>query len=299
MTHLRASRWPDLRAPAGALAAMLLLAVAPPSAAASPAADAPVPGRGAGPVVLEGDFEQGGLVFGRTDPGAEIHLDGTPVRVGEDGGFVFGFDRDAGREAVLEITGPDGERVTERLSVAAREWDVQRIDGLPPQQVTPDEAALERIRREAVLINAARAADTAAEDFRGGFIWPVIGRISGIYGSQRILNGEPRQPHLGIDIAAPTGTPVVAAAPGSVTLAEADLFFTGGTVILDHGHGISTVYSHLDAVEVEVGERLEQGERLGTVGATGRVTGPHLDWRVNWFQTRVDPARLVGPMPAP
>jgi murein DD-endopeptidase MepM/ murein hydrolase activator NlpD len=200
---------------------------------------------------------------------------------------------------VLEITYPDGRTGVERLAVAAREWDVQRIDGLPPQQVTPDEAALVRIRREGALINEARGTDSPAEDFRRGFVWPVTGRITGIYGSQRILNGQPRQPHLGIDIAAPTGTAVVAAAPGTVTLAEPDLFFTGGTVILDHGHGLSTVYSHLDAVEVRVGERLDQGGRLGTVGATGRVTGPHLDWRVNWFQTRVDPAQLVGPMPSP
>ncbi|MFQ5972971.1 MAG: M23 family metallopeptidase, partial [Alphaproteobacteria bacterium] len=168
---------------------------------------------------------------------------------------------------------------------------------LPPRKVTPSEEDLARIRREAARIQAARARDSAEGWFLDGFRWPVRGRLTGVYGSQRILNGEPRAPHLGVDIAAPRGTPVHAAARGFVALAEADLFFTGGTVVLDHGHGVSTIYSHLDTLEVSAGVVVEQGQRLGTVGSTGRSTGPHLDWRVNWFQVRLDPVLVAGPMP--
>ncbi len=162
--------------------------------------------------------------------------------------------------------------------------------------VTPDAKVLKRIRREAKAIGKIRRLDTAETWFADGFVWPVRGPISGVFGSQRILNGEPRCPHYGVDIAAPRGTPVTAPAPGRVALAEADLYFTGGTVMLDHGHGVSSVFSHLDRVSVTVGQVLRRGEALGTVGASGRATGPHLDWRVNWFAERLDPALLVGPM---
>ena len=249
-------------------------------------------------VELDGQLVQGGLVIGRTTPGATIALDGRPVRVdAASGAFAIGFGRDHGPSAKLIVRLPDGTRQVETLAIAARDYDIQRIDGLPPRQVTPNTLDLERIRREGALISAARARDGAETTFLAGFAWPVIGRISGVYGSQRILNGEPRRPHLGLDIAAPVGTPVHAAAAGSVTLAEADLFYTGGTVILDHGHGVTTIYSHLDRVDVAAGAIVAQGTVIGTLGATGRATGPHLDWRINWFQTRLDPRLVVGPMP--
>ena len=184
------------------------------------------------------------------------------------------------------------------LEIAARQWNIARIDGLPPGKVTPKPEDIERIRREAALIREARARRTARTDFLGGFIWPAEGRISGRYGDQRILNGEPRSPHLGTDIAAPVGTPVRAAAAGVVTLAERDLFYTGGTIVIEHGHGLTTIYSHLAEVGVAAGAQVAQGDRIGAIGATGRATGPHLDWRLNWFQERLDPELVVGPLKA-
>ena len=172
-----------------------------------------------------------------------------------------------------------------------------RLPAADPGPLLGSAPELARIRREGAEIAAVRRRDTAATWFARGFRWPLFGVVTGVYGSQRILNGEPRRPHYGIDIAAPTGTPVGVPAAGLVALAEADLFFTGGTVLIDHGHGLTSVYSHLAEVLVRVGDKVATGDILGTVGATGRVTGPHLDWRVNWFKTRLDPALLAGPMP--
>ena len=245
---------------------------------------------------LSGPLTQGALVFGRTDPGTTVEYDGQVLRVDDvTGAFVFGIGRDAPAEAAIVTVSSDGARVVHKLSVASRQYDIERIDGLPPRKVTPSEAALKRIRREGKMIADARGRDGPEVWFADGFIWPVEGRISGSYGNQRILNGEPRTPHLGIDIAAPAGTPVRAAGQGRVTLAEPDLFYTGGTIVLDHGHGVTTIYSHLQDVSVASGVEVAQGEVIGTVGSTGRSTGPHLDWRINWFQTRLDPALIVAP----
>jgi murein DD-endopeptidase MepM/ murein hydrolase activator NlpD len=252
----------------------------------------------AGTLSLEGAMEQGGLVRGKTDPGTQVALDGRALRVAPDGGFIFGFGRDAPAHAKLDLVFADGTREHRALQVAARSYDIQRIDGLPQQQVTPDPAMLERIEREAAAIKTARHADSDLRFFEESFVWPAVGPISGVYGSQRILNGEPRAPHLGLDIAAPRGSPIVAAAAGTVTLAERDLFFTGGTVIIDHGYGLATTYQHMDSVDVRVGAHVAAGERIGTVGATGRVTGPHLHWSLNWYEVRLDPALAVPPMPA-
>jgi murein DD-endopeptidase MepM/ murein hydrolase activator NlpD len=248
-------------------------------------------------LVLNGALEQGGLVHGKTEPGSKVTLDGRAVRVAPDGSFIFGFGRDAPGKVALDIVSPDGAREHQDLEVAARHYDVQRINGLPEQQVTPDAATLERIKREAATINAARGADSDQLAFETKLRWPVIGPISGVYGSQRILNGEPRAPHAGVDIAAPRGTPIIAAAAGVVTLAEKDLFFTGGTVIIDHGYGLATTYQHMDRVDVSVGEHVAAGQPIGLLGATGRVTGPHLHWALNWYEVRLDPMLAVGPMP--
>jgi murein DD-endopeptidase MepM/ murein hydrolase activator NlpD len=180
--------------------------------------------------------------------------------------------------------------------VAKRTYDVQRIDGLPPKKVTPSEEDMVRIRKEYALIRTARDRDDAREDFLGGFEWPARGRISGVYGSQRILNGVPRRPHFGVDVAAPVGTLVYAPADGVVTLAHDDMFFSGGTLIVDHGHGLSSSFLHLNAVLVKEGDRVRQGDPIAKIGATGRVTGPHLDWRMNLVGARLDPQLLVGPM---
>jgi murein DD-endopeptidase MepM/ murein hydrolase activator NlpD len=246
---------------------------------------------------IDGIFKQGGMATGKVAPGARVRLDGKDVLVARDGTFVLGFGRDAPAEAVVEIATPDGSRETHRYAIEKRTYRIQRIDGLPRKMVTPSPEALKRIRAEGKLINAARGGFTQVPHYAAGFLWPAKGRISGIYGSQRILNGEPRRPHLGIDIAAPAGTPVVASAAGTVTLAHTDLYFTGGTVIIDHGHGLSTVYSHLSAVSVKTGQTVTRGQGIGKIGSTGRSTGPHLDWRINWFQERLDPMLIAGPMP--
>lgn len=250
-------------------------------------------------VTLSGQMVQGGLVTGRTLPGAKVTIDGQPVRVRADGRFLIGFGRDAGARAELKVAPPAGAPVVRVLAIGKRDWDIQRIDGLPPRMVTPPPETLARIKAENAKIKSARLADTDRAMFDSGFIWPVQGKISGVYGSQRILNGEPRQPHFGVDVAAPVGTPVVAAADGIVRLAERDLYYTGGTILIDHGYGLNSVYSHLESVVVKPGDTVRQGDKVGTLGGTGRVTGPHLDWRVNLFLTRLDPALLVPPMPAP
>jgi len=247
---------------------------------------------------LEGHFTQGGLVFGTTDPAAQVRLDGRSVRVSPIGHFLLGFGRDHPAEAHLEVAFPDGTTERRTLSITAREYQIQRIDGLPSTMVTPPEEVLARIHADAERIAAARAQDRPEPLFESGFIRPAIGPISGVFGSQRILNGEPRQPHYGVDIAAPPGTPVVAPADGVVTIAETDMYYTGGTVLLDHGYGLTSVYSHMHEVTVAAGQWVHQGDQIGTVGATGRATGPHLDWRINWFDQRLDPAFLVPPMPA-
>jgi murein DD-endopeptidase MepM/ murein hydrolase activator NlpD len=246
---------------------------------------------------LEGELIQGGLVRGHVAPGSAVWLDGRELRVAADGRFVFGFGRDARSRAELVVRRPDGHEDQRTLDVATRTYRVQRIDGLPPREVTPSEQDLARIQADAKLIEAARARDSDGVGFTQEIAWPALGRISGIYGSQRILNGEPRAPHRGIDVAAPAGTPVQAMASGVVSLAESDLYFTGGTVMVDHGHGLHSIYAHMQDVLVEVGQGVAQGAPLGRVGATGRATGPHLHWGIYWFDEALDPALLAGPMP--
>jgi len=258
--------------------AVLLLAVAPAAA-----------------VELAGPLTQGGLIVGTAPPGTSVAFEGRKLRVDPQiGTFVFGIGRDHGPEAALTVTHPDGRVEKQTLAIAPRHWQIERVDGLPPRMVTPPPEVLDRIRREGALINAARSRDSATMDFAHGFVLPAKGRLSGFYGSQRILNGKPRRPHLGLDVAGPVGTPVHAAAAGEVVLAEANLYYTGGTVAIDHGHGLTTIYSHMASVGVKVGDHVAQGAAIGTIGATGRVTGPHLDWRLNWFNVRLDP-QLVLP----
>ncbi len=251
-------------------------------------ANEPPPG-----IAWQGEFIQGGLVIGIAQPGVSLRLGERMVPVAPDGRFVLGFGRDEAAAVPLHIGYGNGRDLQVTLGIAQRQYKIQRIDGLPPAQVTPPPALLERIRRENAMIAAVRQRNTPRTDFLQGWIWPASGPVSGIYGSQRILNGEPRQPHFGVDIAAPAGSPVVASTDGEVALAEPDLYYTGGTIMLDHGMGITAVYSHLQTVRVKTGQRVKQGEVIGSVGATGRATGPHLDWRVNWFDVRLDPQRLL------
>lgn len=245
---------------------------------------------------LAGEWKQGGLVVGRTEPGARVWFNGEPLRVSAEGLFVFGFHRDDPPQATLRIRGADGREHSQLHAVAQREYEVQRIDGLPQQMVTPPPAVLERIAGDARRVREARTHDLPRTDFADGFVWPVKARLSSVYGSRRILNGEPRQPHYGIDIAAPTGTPVVATAGGVVQMADPDLYYTGGTLIIDHGAGVTSTYLHLSRLDVKAGEVVRQGQTVGAVGASGRVTGPHLCFRYNWRESRLDPELLLPAM---
>lgn len=243
-------------------------------------------------VKLEGRATQGGMMIGHAPPGARITLDGKPVRPTAAGAFVFGFGRDQPPEAELVVE-TEGKSETRVIAVEPRSWDVQHVKGLLPETVTPPPELLARIAREGKMLNEARAADSDEEAFLKPFVWPADGPISGIYGSQRILNGEPRQPHMGLDIAAPEGAPVRAAAAGRVAVAESDLFYTGGTVLIDHGHGLSSIYVHLKSLAVKPGAMVAQGEEIGAVGKTGRASGAHLHFGVSWFDERLDPALLL------
>ena len=247
-------------------------------------------------IELDGNLVQGGVVMGRTTPGTKLTLGDTKIRVSADGAFLIGFGRDAPKRVELRAEFPDGGAQLRVLDIRQRKYKIQRIDGLPKGKVSPSKKDMKRIGTEGALINSARARDTDKAFFLGGFVWPIKGRISGVYGSQRILNGKPRRPHLGVDIAARTGTPIVATAGGIVRIAHSGMFFTGKTVAIDHGHGLVSIYAHMSGVSVENGQRIPKGTPIGEVGATGRVTGPHLHWGVSWFKTRLDPALLVGPM---
>lgn len=247
-------------------------------------------------VAFVGAFVQGGLVQGRVPPGTKVQFDDRDLRVGPDGVFLIGFGRDV-QGGTLALTYPDGRSDVRTLAVEKRSWQIQRVDGLPQQTVTPNEQELQRIRAEAALAREARQIDSAEPLFRAGFVWPATGPISGVYGSQRILNGEPRAPHYGVDIAAPPGTPVVATADGTVTLAHDDMLLSGKTLIVDHGYGLNSVYYHLSEITVPPGARVSQGQMVGKVGASGRASGPHLHWGMNLFDVRLDPALLVPPMP--
>ncbi|RMH43743.1 MAG: M23 family metallopeptidase [Gammaproteobacteria bacterium] len=245
---------------------------------------------------LWGHLVPGGMVRGTVAPKWQLFLDEKPVVVNRHGRFAFGFGRDQTGAHWLDAKHPSGTHFRFKLIVNKRQFAIQRIDGLPPQQVTPTAPEiLRRIRAEAKRVHEARTIVSQSEGFWQQFIRPAEGKISGVYGSQRILNGEPKRPHFGEDIAAPVGQPVKACADGIVRLAASDLYFSGGTIIIDHGAGISSSYLHLSEVLVKVGQKVRQGEQIGRVGQTGRATGPHLDWRLNWFDVRLDPRLAVAP----
>ena len=243
-------------------------------------------------IEFNGKFIQGHFIIGKTDPKSKIIIDKKEVKVSKDGFFVFGIDRDRKFDILItKINNNKKEKIIKKIF--KRKYKIQRIDGLPENKVTPPEEVYKRIKKENNAIGEARAINSNLVFFKEKFIMPVEGIITGVYGSQRILNGKPRWPHYGIDIAANQGTMILSSGTGMVTMAEDDLYYTGGTIIMDHGHGISTIYSHLENVMVSVGDKINKGDVIGTVGSTGRSTGPHLDFRINWFQTRLDPMSVL------
>ncbi|MCW8916806.1 MAG: M23 family metallopeptidase [Magnetovibrio sp.] len=244
---------------------------------------------------LNGSFKQGGLVVGQVEPGAQVQLNGEAIEVAANGAFVIGFARDAKPSATLTvITG--GKTDFQKLTIAKQNYKIQRIDGLPSRKVTPNPADVARIKADNAQIWKVRVSMNADTRFLSGFQWPVTGPISGVFGSQRILNGKPKSPHNGVDIAAPRGSTIVTPADGVVALVHQDMFYTGKTVMIDHGMGLTTVYAHMDDVSVIEGQVLIQGDSIGTVGKTGRATGPHLHWGMTWKSTHLDPMLAAGPM---
>ena len=247
-------------------------------------------------VRLPDHLQQGEFVIGHAPPGTQIEFAGRRLRVAADGTFVFGLERDAPALAELAIRYANGTTATRKLAIARREYRIERVEGLPQKTVTPDPETAARIEREQTRVAEARKQDDEREDFLHGFSMPVDGaRISGVYGSQRIDNGTPKAPHMGLDMAVPEGTSIHAPAAGIVRLAEPDLVLTGGTVLIDHGFGLTSSFLHMSRLDVRVGDRVERGAIIGAAGMTGRATGPHVHWGFNWFDVRLDPALLPKP----
>jgi murein DD-endopeptidase MepM/ murein hydrolase activator NlpD len=247
----------------------------------------------AGELNLTGKKIQGGLVVGWATPGAKIMLDGKSIQQAQAGDFLLGFSRDAKATSELRILFTDGSTDMQELKIKQRKYKIQRIDGLPKRKVTPNAKDLSRIKRERTLINKARLTSVDEPHFTAGFTRPVSGRISGVYGSQRILNGKPRRPHFGVDIAAPTGTKIKAASAGIVVFAHRGMFFNGKTLVINHGMGLRSTYIHMSAISVKTGDRVVKGQVVGKIGKTGRATGPHLHWGLTLGRTPLDPELLL------
>ena len=243
-------------------------------------------------VFLEGDFIQGGLVKGKTDNNKSVKFKKRLLRKTSKGFFVIGFGRDHPQIANLSLK-INQKWITKNINIEKRVYKTQVINGLEKKMVTPPKSFYDRIIRENKVIKEIRNLDSDIDFIFQKLNWPAKGIISGVFGSQRILNVKPKRPHYGIEIAAKKGTSVIAPIESIVRMAEKDLYYTGGTIMLDHGHGVTSVYSHLSLINVNVGEKVKKGQKIGEIGSTGRSTGPHLDWRINWFLERLDPALLV------
>ena len=243
---------------------------------------------------LHGQLMQGGVVRAKTIAGSKVYLDERLLQISENGNFIFGLTSDAPEQVQLAVHTPDGQRIERSLEIAQRSYEVQHIDGLDPKKVSPPPEVYERIAKESEMIGRIRQISSPNLDAFDEFVWPVDGVITGVYGSRRILNGQPRSPHYGVDIACPEGTKIQAPAGGIVRMIE-DMYFSGITMVIDHGYGLSSTFLHLSKARVALNEHVEQGQIIAEVGATGRVTGPHLDWRINWFERRLDPQSIAQP----
>ena len=243
-------------------------------------------------IILEGNFVQGGLVKGKVNKDLDVKFKEKVLRKTSDGSFVIGFGRDHPRQANLYFF-VNQNWILKKIEIKQRKYKTQVINGLEKKMVTPPKSFWDRIKKENKIIKEVRSLNSNVDFVFQKFTWPAQGIISGVFGSQRILNGKPKRPHYGIDIAAKKGATVVAPTESIVRMAEKDLYYTGGTIMLDHGHGLTSVYSHLSSINVKVGDKILKNQKIGEVGSTGRSTGPHLDWRVNWFDQRLDPLLLL------
>ena len=244
-------------------------------------------------ITFPDSVSQGGLVFGRIPAGAKVHYAGRTIEPTSYGTVVFGVGRDATSPLSFTVVHPDGRSEQRSINVSKRDWPVERVNGVPPKTVNPPPDIAARIKREQAEVTAARTRNEKRTDFAQPFIWPVQGRISGRFGNARVYNGQPGAGHSGMDIAVATGTPVKAPVGGIVTFANPGLYLTGGTLVIDHGYGISSNFLHLSRIDVKVGDSVNQGDVVAAVGATGRATGPHLHWGMNWFDVRVDPLLVL------
>ena len=238
---------------------------------------------------VTGAMQQGSLALGRAPPGSLAALDGRPLHVTADGHFAFGFGWDQARPSLITVRYPDGTGDSRSFTPATRQYEVQRVTGLPQATVTPPPNVTARIAREAAAIYLARLTDSAGRDFLSGFDWPAPGILSGVFGSRRIDNGRPMSPHFGVDMAAPVGTPIHAPADGRVAISD-NYYLDGGFTLIDHGMGVSTSYLHQSRRLVRAGDTVRRGQRIGLIGQTGRATGPHLHWAMNWFEVKLDPS---------
>ncbi|WP_298674484.1 M23 family metallopeptidase [uncultured Sphingomonas sp.] len=246
---------------------------------------------------LSGTARQGAVMLGTAPAGAiALSLDGSPIGVAPDHRFIIAFDRDAAPRATLAATLADGRQVTQELEIAPGDWRIERLDTVAKTPVPSAEFARRR-PPELAEIRAARETRTDAQGWRQHFIWPATGRISGLFGAQRIYRGEPGAYHGGVDVAKPAGAPVVAPADGVVILAATAPFtLEGNLLMIDHGMGLNSAFLHLSKIAVKVGEHVRQGQEIGLVGATGRASGPHLHWAMMWQGRRIDPMLLAGAM---
>ena len=248
---------------------------------------------GAKALGLEGNFIQGGLVFGKLEQDGKVFFDDKIIPVDEYGNFLLGFKRKHKNQSIVKVIYDSGKILTKKINISERNYKIQKIDNLDKNKVTPPKSYYDRIKREVELIKKSKKIFYNFSYYKAGFIMPVEGIITGVYGSQRILNGVPKRPHYGIDIANKKGTIVVSPSDGIVVLSEDDLYFSGGTIIISHGLGLTSSLLHLSEIFVKVGEKVHLGQEIGRVGSTGRSTGPHLDWRMEINGTRIDPQLLI------
>lgn len=248
-------------------------------------------------VELSGKIEQGALILGKTAITNNVYFDKQKLSLSKQGDFVFGFSRDDSKTHQLTIINVNDEKLIKKLTPTKRQYKIQRITGIAKNIMQPSPKAIARIKKDNQQIAEARATNSLLTSFSFGFVAPNKGQITGVYGSQRVFNGVKKRPHFGLDFAAKTGDSVIAPADGIVTLFEPNMFYSGGTLLLDHGHGISSSFLHLSKSYVKKGDEVIRGQKIAEVGSSGRATGPHLDWRINWFNVRLDPALALKAQP--